>query len=108
MAPPKQPCEVTGCVLISELRVNPECGVDVEKPNKRISGKYCVAGGPGNISCTNNSKTEGVSIHIIPREDAIGDEWVCFVRRHRGDWQPSKISVLCSGHFDASDFTQLN
>ena len=71
--------------------------MDVEKPNKRISGKYCVAGGPGNISCTNNSKTEGVSIHILPREDAIRDEWVRFVRRHRGDWQPSKISVLCSG-----------
>ena len=22
-----------------------ECGVNVEKPKKRISGKYCVAGG---------------------------------------------------------------
>ena len=70
LARPKQPCEVTGCVQISELRVNPECGVDVEKPNKRISGKYCVAGGP--------------------------------------DWQPSKTSVLCSVHFNASDFEQLN
>ena len=108
LARPKQPCEVTGCVLISELRVNPECGVDVEKPNTRISGKYCVAGGPGNISCTNNSKTEGVSNDMIPREDAIRDEWVRFVRRHRADWQPSKTSVLCSVRFDASDFEQLS
>ena len=45
--------------------------MDVEKPKKRISGKYCVAGGPGNVSCTNNSRTEGVSMHMFPRKDAI-------------------------------------
>ena len=67
--------------------------MNVEKPKKRISGKYCVAGGPGNVSCTNNSKTEGVSMHMFPREDAIRDKWVRFVRRHRADWQPSKTSV---------------
>ena len=80
--------------------------MNVEKPKKRISGKYCVAGGPGNVSCTNNCKTEGISMHMFPREDAIRDKWVRFVRRHRADWQPSKTSVLCSVHFDASDFEQ--
>ena len=69
-----------------------KCGVNVEKPNNRSSGRYCVAGGPGNVSCTNNSKTEGVSIHIFPREDAIRDKLVRFVQRHRADWQPSKTS----------------
>ena len=83
-----------------------ECGVNVEKPKKRISGKYCVAGGPGNVSCTNKSKTEGVLMHMFPREDAIRDKWVRCVRRHRADWQPSKKSVLCLVHFDASDFEQ--
>ncbi len=29
-------------------------------------GKYCVAGGPGCISCKSNSKTEGVSMHRFP------------------------------------------
>ena len=81
-----------------------DCGVNVEKSKKRILSKYCVACGPGNVSCTNNSKTEGVSMHMFPREDAIRDKWVRFVRTHRADWQPSKTSVLCSAHFDASDF----
>lgn len=83
-----------------------EYDLHVGKPKKRISGKYCVAGGPGNVSCINNSKTEGVSMHMFPREEAVRDKWVCFVRRHRADWQPSKTSVLCSVHFDASDFEQ--
>jgi len=83
-----------------------ECGVIVEKPKKRISGECCVVGGPGKVSCTNNSKTEGVSMHMFPLEDAIRDKWVRFARRHRADWQPSKTCVLCSVHFDASDFEQ--
>lgn len=83
-----------------------ECGENVEKQKKRISGKYCVAGGPGNVSCTNNSKTKGISMHMFPRDDSIRDKWVRFVRRHRADWQPSKTSVLCSVHFDISDFEQ--
>ena len=82
--------------------------MSVEKPKKMIFGKSCVAVGPGNVSCTNNSKREGVSTHMFPREDAIRDKWVRFVRRHRADWRPSKTSVLCSVHFDASDFEQLN
>ena len=35
-----------------------ECGENVEKPKKKSLGKYCIAGGPGNVSCTNNSRTE--------------------------------------------------
>ena len=56
-----------------------ECGVNVEKLKKRISCKYYVASGPGNVSCTNNSKTEGVSMHLFPREDAIRNKWVRFM-----------------------------
>ena len=33
-----------------------KCGVNVEKPNNRISGKYCAAGGPRNVNCTNNAR----------------------------------------------------
>ena len=84
-----------------------KCGMNVEKLKNRISGKHSVAGGPGGVSCTNNSKTEGrrIDAHV---SSGIRDKWVRFVRRHRADWQPSKTSVPCSVHFNASDFEQLN
>lgn len=69
-------------------------------------GKSCVAGGPGNVSYTNNSRTEGISMHMFPRDDVTREKWVCFVWRHRAKWQPSKTSVLCSVHFELSDFEQ--
>ena len=80
-----------------------ECGENVEKPPKKSLGKYCVAGGPGNVSCTNNSRTEGISMHMFPRDDVTREKWVRFLRRHRAKWQPSKTSVLCSVHFELSD-----
>ena len=43
---------------------------------------------------------------MFPQEDAIREKWVRFMGRHRAKWQPSKTSVLCSVHFDASDFEQ--
>ena len=58
------------------------------------------------MSCTNNSKTEGISLHMFPRDDAIREKWIRFVQRHRAKWQPSKTSVLCSVHFDSSSFEQ--
>ena len=83
-----------------------ECSENVKKPKRKSLGKYCVAGGPGNVSCTNNSRTEGISMHMFPRDDVIRKKWVRFVRRHRANWQPSKTSVLCSVHFELSDFEQ--
>ena len=83
-----------------------ERGESVEKPKKKSLGKYCVAGGPGNVSCINNSRTEGISMHLFPRDDVTRQKWVRFVRRHRANWQPSKASVLCSVHFELSDFEQ--
>ena len=79
-----------------------------KRPKKHSLGKYCVAGGPGNVSCTNNSKKEGISMHMFPRDDTICEKWIRFVQRHRAKWQPSKTSVLCSVHFDISDFEHRN
>lgn len=45
-------------------------------------------------------------MHMFPRYDATREEWVRFVRRHRAKWQPTKTSVLCSVHFELSDFEQ--
>ena len=33
---------------------------------KHKSGKFCVAGGPGLVSCKNTTYTEGISMHLIP------------------------------------------
>lgn len=46
-------------------------------------------------------------MHIFPRDDVTREKWVRFVRRYRAKWQPSKISVLCSVHFELSNFEQL-
>lgn len=45
-------------------------------------------------------------MHIFPRDDVTREKWVRFVRRYRAKWQPSKISVLCSVHFELSNFEQ--
>ena len=85
---PKQPCDVTGCIHLrtpSKPQVSMECGEKVKKPKRKSLGKYCVAGGPGNVSCTNNSRTEGISMHMFPRDDVIREKWVRFVRRHRAN-----------------------
>ena len=75
------------------------------KKRKRVSGKFCVAGGPSQTSC-NNSKTEGVSLHLCPSNKAFCDSWTCFILGHRANWQPTKSSVFCSAHFHSSWFEQ--
>ena len=45
-------------------------------------------------------------MHMFPRDDKTCEKWVRFVRRHRAKWQPSETSVLCSVHFELSDFEQ--
>ena len=51
-----------------------ESGENVEKPQKKSLGKYCVAGGPGNVSCTNNSRTEGISMLVLRRDDVTREK----------------------------------
>ena len=67
--------------------------MNVEKPKKGILGKYCLAGGPGNVSCTNNSKTEGT--FFLGKMQFMTNGFVS-----------CETSALCSVHFDASDFEQ--
>ena len=40
-------------------------------------GKSCAAGGPGQISCTNNSYSPGISMHIFPRNPNVRAQWLC-------------------------------
>ena len=70
-------------------------------------GKSCAAGGPGQISCTNNSYSPGVSMHIFPRNPKVRTQWLKFVRVHRPDFVDTAYSALCSVHFEESCFTRL-
>ena len=42
---------------------------------KRKSGKFCVAGGPGLVSCKNTTYTEGISMHLFPKDLTIRSQW---------------------------------
>ena len=71
-------------------------------------GKYCVAGGPNQATCTNSRHTDGISIHTLPDEEKAPErrkKWVRFVRKHRPHFTPSRSQVLCSAHFEQSSFT---
>lgn len=61
-----------------------------------------MAGGPNKVSCTNNSYTDGISMHYFPKNEAVRIKWMRFVQKHRKDFVPSKKSCLCSAHFDKS------
>ena len=77
-----------------------------DKPKKQL-GKYCVAGGPGNVSCKNNSLVEGISMHGFPKtEGTLRNSWIKFVQKHRPKWQPSSYSALCSAHFEPRCYLQ--
>lgn len=71
---------------------------------KKRGGRYCVAGGPKNISCTNTSYTDGISMHVFPKNDDARRKWTRFVQRHRPNFSPSSTSALCSVHFEVSCF----
>ncbi len=68
-------------------------------------GKRCVAGGPNLVSCANDSKTEGISMHLFPNEETDAqrrNKWVKFVHKHRPGFHATATSCLCSAHFEDS------
>ena len=70
-----------------------------DKRNRRVSGKYCLAGGPGLVSCTYSSLTPGISIHLFPSNESGRRKLTKFVQKHWPGFKPTKISVLCSVPF---------
>ncbi|KAK3732006.1 hypothetical protein QZH41_016879 [Actinostola sp. cb2023] len=79
---------------------------EVRSRKRRISGKFCVAGGPGNVSCTNNSLVPGISMHTFPLDEVVRRKWTKFVQKHQSTFKPSRTSVLCSVHFSQECFTR--
>ena len=58
-------------------------------------GSYSVVGGPNKVSCKNiNVYAQHTYMHYFPREEAVRQKWIRFVRKHRKDFVPSKSSTL--------------
>lgn len=77
------------------------------KKKKKHGGLYCVAGGSNNISCKTNSYTEGISLHIFPKDPSVRKKWISFVKVHRTDFvEPTDYSALCSLHFEKDCYNQ--
>ena len=54
--------------------------------------------------CSNTTK-EGVSLHKIPKDEHMRKVWTSRVKLTRAKWDgPSESSVICSDHFNDSDF----
>ena len=99
-------CDVTGCTHAFTLKVIVMAETKNSRGKGKSLGKYCVAGGPGTVSCKNNSKTGGISMHRFPSDSSVRKKWTSFVQRHRAQWMPTSTSVLCSAHFVVTDFEQ--
>ena len=71
---------------------------------KKRGGRYCVAGGPNNVSCTNTSYMDHISMHVFPKDEVLRKKWTCFVQEHRANFVAKPLSALCSAHFEPSCF----
>ena len=75
------------------------------KGKRDQGGKRCVAGGPNLVSCANNHRMEGISMHLFPRKETDAQrrkKWINFVRKHRPGFQATPTWYLCSEHFEDS------
>lgn len=46
--------------------------------------------------------TPNIKMHYFPTDKKLRDKWTRFVRMHRKDFVPKKLSCLCFAHFDES------
>ncbi|KAK3708743.1 hypothetical protein QZH41_011896 [Actinostola sp. cb2023] len=64
------------------------------------NGEFCVAGGPANVNCTNNSLVPGISMHIRSLRMKLYAENRQNLFKNIGHRsRPSRTSVLCLVHF---------
>ncbi|XP_061195141.1 THAP domain-containing protein 10-like [Saccostrea echinata] len=58
-------------------------------------GRMCVVAG-----CSKR-QSDGVSVHVFPKDERLRAAWCRFVKLTRADWSgPSKYTVICSDHFN--------
>ena len=60
----------------------------------------CTVQGCSNIS----NHSAGISLHRSPASGAVRDQWLRFVRKHRANFAPRGIFVVCSKHFTENCF----
>ncbi len=61
----------------------------------------CVA--PGCKSGYGTEKLpDGVTKHVFPKNPVLFEKWIKAIPR--ADWKPAKNSVICSLHFEQSDY----
>ncbi|XP_077569235.1 uncharacterized protein LOC144194207 isoform X5 [Stigmatopora nigra] len=59
----------------------------------------CIVAGCG------KTNKQGVSLHTFPKDKNMKRIWTAKVKLNRAHWEgPSDTSVICSAHFEASDF----
>jgi len=58
----------------------------VEKGKKHNPGKFCAAGGPNQVSCTNTNAPPSVLMHLFPSDEKVREQWVKLVHKHRPDF----------------------
>lgn len=76
---------------------------------RKSGGRYCVAGLPNGVSCTNNSLTPGISMHVFPKKHKTFQKWISFVKIHRKNTEDiGPSSALCSEHFEKSCYTRIS
>ena len=55
------------------------------------------------VGCSNmSSKDKGITVHHFPKEKKLRNTWL--VKMKRAKWTPTPRSVLCSLHFEDSQF----
>lgn len=90
-----------GCDVVNRAQ---DTTVMAEKRKSRAGKRYCVAGGPNAVNCSNKTGSLGITMHYFPSDETLRQKWTRFVRIHRKDFVPTKSSALCSAHFDESCF----
>ena len=67
----------------------------IEKMSATSKGHMCVVAG-----CSKR-QSDGVSVHMFPKDERQRAAWIGFVKLTRADWTgPSQYTVICSNHFN--------
>jgi len=71
-----------------------------DKKKRRPGKTNCAAGDPVSENCANKTDTPGITMHYLPKDETLRQNWTRFVRIHKKDFVPTKSLALCSAHFD--------
>ena len=70
---------------------------------RKRGGRYCVAGAPNDVSCTNSTFTNGIRMHQFPSNPVVRRQWVKFVHHCLDDDEFSYESDIDGDETEDSD-----